>query len=37
MTSLHETGENILLPFPITQPARGRKFVFAVTARLIEF
>ena len=36
MTSLRETGENILLPYPIRQLARGRKFAFAVafTARV---
>ena len=27
---------NILLPYPIRQPARGHKFAFAVTARVIE-
>ena len=34
MTSLRETKEKILLPFPIRQPARSRKFAFAVTARV---
>ena len=34
--SLRETGEKILLPYPIRQPARGRKFAFAVTARVIR-
>ena len=33
MTSLRETGEKILLPYPIRQPAHSREFVFAVTAR----
>ena len=28
--------ENILLPYPIRQPARGHKFAFAVIARVIE-
>ena len=32
MTSLRETGEKILLPYPIRQPARRREFAFAVTA-----
>ena len=27
MTSLRETGEKILLPYPITQPARTREFL----------
>lgn len=30
MTSLRETGEKILLPYPIRKPARNRKFAFAV-------
>ena len=34
MTSLRETGEKILLPYPIRQPARSRKFAFVVTARV---
>ena len=34
MTSLRETGEKILLSYPIRQPARRRKFAFAVTARV---
>ena len=33
VTSLRETGEKILLPYPIRQPARSREFAFAVTAR----
>ena len=32
VTSLRETGEKILLPYPIRQPARSREFAFAVTA-----
>ena len=28
VTSLHETGENILLLYPIRQPARSREFAF---------
>jgi len=28
VTSLHETGEKILLPYPIRQPARSREFGF---------
>ena len=35
MTSLRETGENILLPYPTRQPARSRKVAFAVTARVM--
>ena len=34
MTSLRETREKILLPYPIRQPARSRKFAFAVTAKV---
>ena len=33
MTSLRETGEKMLLPYPIRQPARSREFGFAVIAR----
>ena len=33
MTSLRETGEKMLLPYPIRQPARSREFAFAVIAR----
>ena len=33
MTSLRETGEKILLPYPIRQNARSREFAFAVIAR----
>ena len=29
VTSLRQTGEKILLPYPIRQHARSRKFVFA--------
>ena len=39
VTSWRETGEKILLPYPIRQPARSRKFavvITAVTARVIE-
>ena len=39
VTSLRETGEKILLPYPIRQPARSREFAFAVTAtpeRMLE-
>ena len=32
VTSLRESGEKILLPYPIRQPARSREFAFAVTA-----
>ena len=32
VTSLRETGEKLLLPYPIRQPARSRKFAF--TARV---
>ena len=34
MTSLRETEEKILLPYPIRQPARSREFAFAVTVRV---
>ena len=33
MTSLRETGEKILLLYPIRQPTRSREFAFAVIAR----
>ena len=33
VTSLRETGEKILVPYPIRQPARSREFAFAVTPR----
>ena len=33
VTSLRETGEKILLPYPIRQPARSREFAFAVIAK----
>ena len=33
VTSLRETGEKILLPYLIRQPARSREFAFALTAR----
>ena len=33
VTSLCETVEKILLPYPIRQPARSREFAFAVSAR----
>ena len=33
MTSLRETGEKILVPYPIRQPTRSREFAFAVTPR----
>ena len=33
VTSLRETGEKMLLPYPIRQPARSREFAFAVIAR----
>ena len=36
VTSLRETGEKILLPYPTRQPARSRKFAFAVIARVIK-
>ena len=34
VTSLRETEEKILLPYPIRQPARSREFTFAVTVRV---
>ena len=36
VTSLRETGEKILLPYPTRQPSRSRKFAFAVNARVIK-
>ena len=33
VTSLRETGEKILLPYPVRQPAHSREFAFAVSAR----
>ena len=36
VTSLRETGEKILLPYPTRQPARSRMFAFAVNARVIK-
>ena len=34
MTSLRETGAKILLPYPTRQPARSRKFAFAVRSNV---
>ena len=35
VTSLRETGEKILLPYPIWQPARSRLFAFALPERML--
>ena len=36
VTSLRETGEKMLLPYPIRQPARSREFAFAVILALLQ-
>ena len=36
VTSLRETGEKILLPYPIRQPARSRLFAFALPENRAE-
>ena len=35
MTSLRETGEKMLLPYPIRQPARSREFAVILPERML--